>query len=292
MAIIKEIEKLFRGFLWCQGEFKKGKAKVKWDIVCLPKEEGGLGIKRLKFWNIALMTSHFWRLMTSKQSLWVRWIHEYRLSNSNIWEVTSRPDSAWSWRRLLHIRQFVRKFFVFQIGDRKTASAWFDSWNGVPLAEFIPLYEIVRAGFHFNSKVCDVFNSEGPTWPSDWFRKFTQLRSIAAPQLSNSNDTVGWRENDAVVHRCSVSIVWNSIRPSASKVPGLKFAKMVVAKLCFAATVYFIWQERNWRIFRNSRWSEDQVYDVIYSNVRLKLMKVIFKPSGNVDRLKMDWHLG
>ncbi|GJX35826.1 retrovirus-related pol polyprotein from transposon TNT 1-94 [Tanacetum coccineum] len=31
-----------RGFLWCQGEMKKGKAKVAWDSVCMPKYEGGL----------------------------------------------------------------------------------------------------------------------------------------------------------------------------------------------------------------------------------------------------------
>ncbi|XP_071688671.1 uncharacterized protein [Rutidosis leptorrhynchoides] len=47
-TIIKEIEKLIRGFLWCKGEMKRGKAKVKWGVVCLPKIEGGLEIKRLK----------------------------------------------------------------------------------------------------------------------------------------------------------------------------------------------------------------------------------------------------
>nr|GEZ26762.1 hypothetical protein [Tanacetum cinerariifolium]GEZ26765.1 hypothetical protein [Tanacetum cinerariifolium] len=32
-----------RGFLWYQGDMKKGKAKVAWDSICKPKEEGGLG---------------------------------------------------------------------------------------------------------------------------------------------------------------------------------------------------------------------------------------------------------
>ncbi|GKA33802.1 putative reverse transcriptase domain, reverse transcriptase zinc-binding domain protein [Tanacetum coccineum] len=41
-AIIQEIEAVSRGFLWCQGDTKRGKAKVKWDAVCLPKSEGGL----------------------------------------------------------------------------------------------------------------------------------------------------------------------------------------------------------------------------------------------------------
>ncbi|GJY18280.1 hypothetical protein Tco_0389771 [Tanacetum coccineum] len=38
------IEKVMRGFLWYQGEMKKGKAKVAWEVVCLPKDEGGLNL--------------------------------------------------------------------------------------------------------------------------------------------------------------------------------------------------------------------------------------------------------
>ncbi|GJS97576.1 zinc finger, CCHC-type containing protein [Tanacetum coccineum] len=50
-AIIKEIEELARGFLWCQREMKRGKAKVKWDVAMAEKDafpvddiEGGLGV--------------------------------------------------------------------------------------------------------------------------------------------------------------------------------------------------------------------------------------------------------
>ncbi|GKD09685.1 hypothetical protein Tco_1189370, partial [Tanacetum coccineum] len=41
--IIHDLEQLMRGFLWCQVEMKKGKAKVAWDSVCTPQKEGGLG---------------------------------------------------------------------------------------------------------------------------------------------------------------------------------------------------------------------------------------------------------
>ncbi|XP_071739954.1 uncharacterized protein [Rutidosis leptorrhynchoides] len=71
-----------------------------------------------------------------------------------------------------------------------------------------------------------------------------------------------------------------------------KSASMVVAKLCFGASVYFIWQERNSRIFRKTHRSVDQLYDIIYLHVRLKLMTIKFKSSPNVDRLKLDWQLG
>ncbi|GJV48714.1 hypothetical protein Tco_1438926, partial [Tanacetum coccineum] len=36
-------QQIMRGFLWCHGSLSRGKAKVAWEIVCLPKVEGGLG---------------------------------------------------------------------------------------------------------------------------------------------------------------------------------------------------------------------------------------------------------
>ncbi|GJU52606.1 auxin efflux carrier [Tanacetum coccineum] len=41
MGIISDIQQLMRGFLWCNGEYKRGRAKVDWDDICLPKSEGG-----------------------------------------------------------------------------------------------------------------------------------------------------------------------------------------------------------------------------------------------------------
>nr|GEX17268.1 hypothetical protein [Tanacetum cinerariifolium] len=48
ITTIKELEKLMKGFLWCQGPLTPGKAKVAWKVVCMPKEQGGLAIKSLK----------------------------------------------------------------------------------------------------------------------------------------------------------------------------------------------------------------------------------------------------
>ncbi|GKA17635.1 protein LAZ1 [Tanacetum coccineum] len=43
-GIVYDIQQLIRCFLWCNGDFKRGKAKVTWEVISLPKQEGGLGI--------------------------------------------------------------------------------------------------------------------------------------------------------------------------------------------------------------------------------------------------------
>ncbi|GKB42090.1 hypothetical protein Tco_0887032, partial [Tanacetum coccineum] len=41
-GIIDDIQQLIRGFLWCNDKYRRGKSKVAWDDICLPKHEGGL----------------------------------------------------------------------------------------------------------------------------------------------------------------------------------------------------------------------------------------------------------
>ncbi|GJV70948.1 hypothetical protein Tco_1490943 [Tanacetum coccineum] len=60
--IMCDLEQLMRGFLWCHGDMLRGKDKVAWEVVCLPKKEGGLGVRRLDVFYKALIASHIWRL--------------------------------------------------------------------------------------------------------------------------------------------------------------------------------------------------------------------------------------
>ncbi|GJW55344.1 uncharacterized protein Tco_0099429 [Tanacetum coccineum] len=66
MRIIHDLEQLMRGFLWCHCDIKKSKDKVAWESICKPKSEGGLNIRRIKDFNISLMATHIWFLMTCK----------------------------------------------------------------------------------------------------------------------------------------------------------------------------------------------------------------------------------
>nr|GFA65227.1 reverse transcriptase domain, reverse transcriptase zinc-binding domain protein [Tanacetum cinerariifolium] len=85
--IFHDLEKLMNGFLWCQGDMKRCKVKVSCNDVCLPKYEGGLGIRKLETFNNALMSSHIWKLINHKESMWVKWIHAYKLKHSSFWDV-------------------------------------------------------------------------------------------------------------------------------------------------------------------------------------------------------------
>ncbi|XP_071695601.1 uncharacterized protein [Rutidosis leptorrhynchoides] len=386
--IIKDIEKLLRGFLWCQGPMKRGKAKVKWDDVCLPKDEGGLGIKRLKNWNVALMATHAWHILNMKPSLWVTWIYEYKLANQHFWSVDLKAGASWSWRKILLIRPHIRNFISSQVGDGKLSSAWYDSWCNIgPIANTVSHRDIARAGWHDKTVVRDIMDNVGMKLPSDWYQKYPTLQTLVPPVLSNHPDQYGWSYSQGPLDIFSVHRAWDSLRAHSPKVPWFRvvwfsqcvprhafllwllmgerlktqdklkpwelrdgvvqicslckgcpdshahlffncpfsstvwlkvqsmllvpftsndwrglvdmispqasrnLAQILVSKLCLAATVYTLWQERNVRMFKHVHRTEQQVFEAIVSNTRLKLLTIRFKNSTNVSRMRSMWNL-
>jgi len=61
MGVINLLEQKLNRFLW-SGKDEKAKAKVSWEKICVPKKEGGLGLKRIGAWNKAAMLRHIWNL--------------------------------------------------------------------------------------------------------------------------------------------------------------------------------------------------------------------------------------
>ncbi|GKA68734.1 hypothetical protein Tco_0768651, partial [Tanacetum coccineum] len=161
-----EEEQLMRGFLWCQGLMKRGRAKVSWDLVCRLRIEGGLGIRRLDFFNKALMVSHIWNLISLKDSLWVKWIHTYKLKDRSFWDVPCRGNLTWGWRKVLQLRPLIKEFDWCRIGDGLMASAWFDTWWNVgPLSKIVTTRDIFRAGFDMSIKVNElIVNARVMSW--------------------------------------------------------------------------------------------------------------------------------
>lgn len=57
-------------FLWHGAVGISNASKVAWDVVYLPKEEGGLGLKRVHDWNKAAITRHLWNIASNSHTIW------------------------------------------------------------------------------------------------------------------------------------------------------------------------------------------------------------------------------
>lgn len=206
--VLLSIEQIMRQFLWSCGNSGHSKSKVAWEAVCLPKNEGGLGIRRLECFNAALMSAHVWKLLSLKDSLWVKWIYEYKLSNRNFWDVPLRGNMSWGWRRILQLRPILRRFIWKKIGNGQNTSLWFDKWSEMePLINRISARDIHRSGLNFQSCVSEVVNQGTWYWPPDLLAKYPFLIMYNTPIRTDQQDGLEWRNFNGFCKKFSVSQV-------------------------------------------------------------------------------------
>jgi len=140
---------------------------VAWDKVCVPKKEGGLGIKKLDIWNQASMLHHVWTLFARSGSLWVAWIENNLLKGRSFWQVSIPHNCSWSWRKLLKLRSIAKQFLSFKVGDGRKIFLWYDVWH--PEGCLFDKYGyrmIYDAGSAIGPKVSSIIQEGAWYWPS------------------------------------------------------------------------------------------------------------------------------
>ena len=63
----------------------------------------------------------------------------------------------------------------------------------------------------------------------------------------------------------------------------------LIRKLVFAATVYHIWRERNWRLLKKIENDEDKVVKLISEDVKLKIISLGLGFKGIKEETKVKW---
>ncbi|KAL0282294.1 UNVERIFIED_CONTAM: hypothetical protein Sradi_7265300 [Sesamum radiatum] len=188
--IIKEIEKRLRNFLW-KGNLDTGYAKVSWQQVCRPVNEGGLGIRDIHSLNKGLMSRHLWRIIShDSNSIWVSWILHYRLQESSVWTIRTRTGT-WGWRKLIRLRDALRPHVHYQIGDGTSFSLWHDPWH--PRGPLLPQFPLGprHTALPPTAPLSAVISEDTWSWPH-----ITDMESIDIthdlPAIHGGRDRIQW----------------------------------------------------------------------------------------------------
>ncbi|KAL9686221.1 hypothetical protein QQ045_023676 [Rhodiola kirilowii] len=208
--VLQGIERLMRNFLWDRGSASRHHW-VSWEKICRPKEEGGLGIRRLEDVKKCLLTKLAWRFLQN-QTIWAKFARKKYLHtsySSAIWTaikpyvIKLKEESRWNIGRgdilLSHFCEWG------DIKLPKVASSWTikevitqgeirTSCNSFLSAEICTLIDSIQLNDtpdtlkwkytedgNFSNKVC--YDKIRDHWPKEKLFKHT-WRSWIPPKIS------------------------------------------------------------------------------------------------------------
>ena len=107
-----------------------------WDSICLPKDLGGLGIRKMREVNLALISKLGWKLLCKVDMMWVSQLRgKYLFSNSFL--SPSLSSSSCPWKGILKSHSIISKGAYFKIHNKSSLPVWSSPWiPSIPL--FIP----------------------------------------------------------------------------------------------------------------------------------------------------------
>ncbi|WMV25245.1 hypothetical protein MTR67_018630 [Solanum verrucosum] len=112
-SILKEVDKIYRNYIWGSNEEKRKVPLVAWEKICRPKKFGGLNVKGCNNWNVASVGKLLWQLSEKQDILWVKWVHGLYMRNDvSIWEHTPPQDCSWYWKKLNALKNNMRNWYI------------------------------------------------------------------------------------------------------------------------------------------------------------------------------------
>lgn len=111
---------------------------VRWEEVCKPKECGGLGIKDLCAFNMALLGKWWWRFLTEPESLWCKVI------KAKAMYFPASCEFPW-WRDIkaacyLNGVNWLQAGLVKSLGRGDATQFWSENWVGSGFECIFPGY--------------------------------------------------------------------------------------------------------------------------------------------------------
>ena len=135
------LERIQRNFLWGSSVECFKYPLVAWENVCLPRELGGFGIRKLVPFNQALLGKWLWRFGYETSHLWRRVIAMKCGEGKGGWctRACSRAHGHGLWWSISEGWETIAKHFPVVVGDGSRILFWHDKWTGdVPLKSLYP----------------------------------------------------------------------------------------------------------------------------------------------------------
>lgn len=183
-------------FWWGGSEEERCIYWRKWDYLCRPKYQGGMGFRDLGAFNQSLLAKQVWRQLYNQDSLVARIFKSKYFPSGDLLHANYTHNSSFVWRSLLWGRDLVAKGVRWRVGNGNSIKVFQDSWLLRPHS-FRPI--TTHDVSHINLRVAD-FIGENGVW--DWQKISISLWDVDVDEVkripmcdSTENDKLVWHYN-------------------------------------------------------------------------------------------------
>ena len=250
LEICENLASAIAQFWWSSNLPKRGIHWAKWEKVCLPREEGGIGFRMIHEFNMALLAKQLWRLLQYPDSLVARVLRGRYYIMSSPLRTTSVSSPSYVWTSISAARKLLQLGIRQKIHSGYEVKAWEDPW--IPTTPATPSRPLAPV-LHPNTRVSDFIDQESKEWDVGLLENYVApeniplIRSLAISSAHVVTHSVGTKWKNG--HYTVKSGYWVArnllkpeeekeiLKPSITKLQAFAWMKKASHKIC-----HLIWQ--------------------------------------------------
>lgn len=125
---IREMVAATRRFWWSSQKYKGKVNWVSWDRIMNPKDQGGLGIRDFKDFNVALLVKQSWRILQNPNTLLAHVYKAKYYAKTTLLQVPKRRTSCYAWKSILKGSELIKHGLRWIVGNGEKNQVWTDQW--------------------------------------------------------------------------------------------------------------------------------------------------------------------
>ncbi|KAL5540231.1 hypothetical protein UlMin_044471 [Ulmus minor] len=138
-AICSKLDARIRSFWWGPSSNGRNSLCLKaWDALCKPKSLGGLGFRRMRDFNLALLSKWGWNVLTGQNSFCLSVLRARYLHHTQFFEASSKTGDSKFWKTILSLKELIREGACYVVGDGCSIDPWKYPWV-LNIPNFLPI---------------------------------------------------------------------------------------------------------------------------------------------------------
>jgi hypothetical protein len=119
VGVRKRLDFFRSRFFWQGDGHKKIYRLTKWDIVCRPKDQGGLGVEDLELKNKSLLSKWLFKLM-NEEGVWQELLFNKYIKDKTLSQVIAKPTDSPFWKGLMSVKDNFFERGSMVVGNGRT----------------------------------------------------------------------------------------------------------------------------------------------------------------------------